>query len=83
MEGITRRMSMCLPIKRIRQCTKCKEYNSTTANLVSIIQEQNKTLEQQQRQLDFTKQYYQEQIRRILSAQQHESSTHDSTRETG
>ena len=50
---------------------------------MSIIQEQNKTLEQQQRQLDFTKQYYQEQIRRILSAQQHESSTHDSTRETG
>ena len=81
MERITRRMSMCLPIKR--RCRKCKEYKSTTANLVSIIQEQNKTLEQQQRQLDFTKRYYQEQIRRILSAQQHESSTHDSTRETG
>ena len=81
MEGITRRMSMCLPIKQ--RCRKCKEYKSTTANLVSIIQEQNKQLEQQQRQLNFIEQYYQEQIRRILSAQQHESSTHDSTRETG
>lgn len=82
MEGITRGMSMCLPIKR--RCTKCKEYKSTTANLVSIIQQQNKKLEQQQRQLEFTEQYYQEQIRRILSAQQqHESSTHDSARETG
>lgn len=81
MERITRRLQMYLPIKR--RCRKCKEYKSTTANLVSIIQQQNKTLEQQQRQLEFTEQYYKEQIRRILSAQQHESSTHDSTREIG
>lgn len=80
MERITRCMPMCLSVKR---CRKCKEYKSTTANLVSIIQQQNKQLEQQQRQLDFTKHYYQEQIRRILSAQQHESGTDDSARQTG
>ena len=82
MERITRSMSMCLPVKS-KRCTKCKEYKSTTANLVSIIQQQNKELQQLQRQLDFTKQYYQEQIRRIISAQEHESSTHDTSRETG
>lgn len=73
---------MCLPVKS-KRCTKCKEYKSCTTNLVSIIQQQNKELQQLQRQLDFTKQYYQEQIRRIISAQEHESSTHDSSRETG
>ena len=82
MERITRGMSMCLPVKP-KRCTKCKEYKSCTANLVTIIQQQNKDLEKLQRQLNFTKQYYQEQIRRIISAQQHESSTHDSPRETG
>lgn len=82
MERITRGMSMCLPVKS-KRCTKCKEYKSCTANLVTIIQQQNKDLEKLQRQLNFTKQYYQEQIRRIISAQQHESSTHDSPRETG
>ena len=50
------------------------------ANLVQIIQEQNQHLENLQRQLDFTKNYYQEQIRRILAAEQHERSTDDSTR---
>lgn len=73
---------MCLPVKS-KRCAKCKEYKSCTANLVSIIQQQNKELQQLQRQLDFIKQYYQEQIRRITSAQEHESSTHDSSRETG
>lgn len=82
MERITRGMSMCLPVKS-KRCQKCKEYKSCTANLVTIIQQQNKDLDQLQRQLDFTKRYYQEQIRRILSAQEHESSTHDSPRETG
>lgn len=76
---------MCLPVKekKSKQCTKCKEYKSCTTNLVTIIQQQNKDLESLQRQLDFTKQYYQEQLRRIYSAQEHESSTHDSPRETG
>lgn len=83
MERITRGMSMCLPVKKSKQCAKCKEYKSCTTNLVSIIQQQNKDLEQLQRQLNFTKQYYQEQLRRIYSAQEHESSTYDSTRETG
>lgn len=82
MERITRGMSMCLPVKS-KQCAKCKEYKSCTTNLVTIIQQQNKDLEKLQRQLDFTKHYYQEQIRRIISAQEHESSTHDSSRETG
>lgn len=82
MERITRGMSMCLPVKS-KRCAKCKEYKSCTTNLVTIIQQQNKDLEKLQRQLDFTKHYYQEQIRRINSAQEHESSTHDSTRETG
>ena len=82
MERVTRGMSMCLPVKS-KRCAKCKEYKSCTANLVSIIQQQNKELQQLQRQLDFIKQYYQEQIRRITSAQEHESSTHDSSRETG
>lgn len=50
---------------------------------MTIIQQQNKDLDQLQRQLDFTKRYYQEQIRRILSPQDHESSTYDSPRETG
>ena len=73
---------MCLPVKS-KRCAKCKEYKSCTANLVTIIQQQNKDLEKLQRQLDFTKHYYQEQIRRIISAQEHESSTHDSSREIG
>lgn len=74
---------MCLPVKS-KRCRKCKEYKSCTTNLVTIIQQQNKDLDQLHRQLNFTKRYYQEQIRRILSAQEdHESSTHDSPRETG
>ena len=73
---------MCLPVKS-KRCQKCKEYKSCTVNLVAIIQQQNKDLDQLQRQLIFTKRYYQEQIRRIYSAQDHESSTHDSPRETG
>ena len=83
MERITRGMSICLPVKPIKRCTKCKECKSCTANLVTIIQQQNKDLEQLQRQLHFTKRYYQEQIQRITSGQQHEPSTHDSPRETG
>ena len=67
MESIARCFSLPLPIKR---CRKCKEYKTTMANLVQIIQEKNHQLQNLQSQLDFTKVHYLEQNQRLSRTQE-------------
>ena len=67
MESIARRLSLPLPI---RWCRKCKEYKTTMANLLQIIQKQNEQLQNLQRQLHFTKAQYLEQNQRLSRTQE-------------
>ena len=67
MESIARSLSLPLPIRR---CRKCKEYKTTMANLLQIIQKQNEQLQNLQRQLHFTKAQYLEQNQRLSRTQE-------------
>lgn len=63
MERITKRLSLSL------KCRKCKEYKRTTRHLIQIIQDQNKKLENLQRQLDFINVKYLQQNQRLSRTQ--------------
>ena len=67
MESIARCLSLPLPIRR---CRKCKEYKTTMANLLQIIQKQNEQLQNLQRQLHFTRAQYLEQNQRLSRTQE-------------
>ena len=77
MERITRRLSM-----HKTPCLKCKEYKSCNTNLIQIIQEQNK-------QIDNLKDRLHQQLHQKLQLQQqlrrgdHERSSHDSPQPIG
>lgn len=65
MEGIESSLSM-YPAK----CVTCKKYKGTLTALTSLIQEQNKTIEQLQRQQQYQDKLYQEQNRILKRTQE-------------
>ena len=53
------------------RCVNCKKYKSSLANLTSIIQEQNKTIDDLKKQLHFKDKLYKEQNQRLKRTQEH------------